>query len=245
MCAKNGCNSIMDSHQNLPVFLSPKQLLEELESLLSIESSRNTSPWVSLARLSELFREKHGSSLEEVAQAEGYSDSLRSLLRSCRRFSIYGTQMPQGYYIALLTEVVHNYDPNQTKPIQCRIKRSWKVDGGLPRILKAEGVEKNPPRKSQTILKHQPILTPEIKSVEALEAVLMEIIKSLTNSEQSVTVATLSKKFRGHYGQAIRPVVRSVCPDMRLIDLLQTIPNLHVQEIDNDWRITLKADSIE
>ena len=65
----------------------------------------------------------------------------------------------------------------------------------------------------------------------------MEIIKSLTvnHPKQFATVSMLSRKFSDYYGQPIRAMVRSVCPDISLIDLLQTIPNLHVQKVNNDW----------
>jgi len=44
------------------------------------------------------------------------------------------------------------------------------------------------------------------------------------------------------YGHPIRILVRTLCPDMSLVDLLQTIPSLHLQKVDNQWRIALKVD---
>jgi hypothetical protein len=231
------CNSSMKPHQNSSSFSSLQQLLEELENLIFLEFSGKGNPWISVAKLSRLFHKKYGVSLEYIVQAQGYGHSFRSFFKNSRCFSIYGTPVAQEFYVALLQVVVPNYDQNQTRPIQYRIKRP-------PRILKAESAKEIPFRQVQRISGYQPVLVPEIKSVDDLEIMLVEIIKSLTInlSKQFATVATLSKKFRDHYGQPIQSVMRSVCPDMKLIDLLQTIPNLHVQEVDDDWQINLEVD---
>jgi hypothetical protein len=233
--------------QNPSSFSSLQQLLGELENLILLESNRSGKPWISVARLSKLFHEKRGVSLKYIVQAKGYSDSLRSLFTSSKRFSIYGTQAPQEFYIALLHVVVPSCNQNQTKPIQYRIKRPWKVDGNLLRTLKAEGAKEIPSRWSQKIPQYQPILVVEIKSVDDLETVLVEVIKNLTIHlpKRFVTVATLSQKFHDYYKQPIRSVVRSVCPTMKLIDLLQVMPKLHLQKVDNDWQITLKVSLME
>lgn len=244
-CISTGYSSSMKPHQNPSSFSSLQQLLEELEKLITLESSRNNNPWIDIARLSEIFTEKYGVLLEDVAQS--YGNSLRSLFRGSRRFSIYGTQIPQEFYVALLPEVVFGYNQNSTKPIQYRVKRPWKADRSLIRMLKAEGAEEISFQPSQGISGYQPVLIPEIKSAADLGIVLIEIIKSLTanHPEQFSTVAALSQKFRDYYGQPIRTVVRSVCPDIKLIDLLQTMPNLHVQEVDHEWQITLRVDFLE
>lgn len=234
----------MESHQHPSLFSSLQQLLEELENLIILESGRDNNSWISIARLCEIFSKKHGVSLKDVAKAQGYADSLRSLLRSSRRFSIYGTQIPHEFYVALLPQVVPDYNQNSIRPIQYRTKRPLKVDGNLIKLMKVEGAKEILSQQSQRISGCEPILTAEIKSVADLEIVLIEIIKSVTTDypQQIPTVATLSKKFLDYYGQPIRTVVRSVCPDIKLIELLQTIPNLHVQEVDNEWQITLRVD---
>ncbi|NET58516.1 MAG: hypothetical protein F6K47_20890 [Symploca sp. SIO2E6] len=192
----------MELHQDPSSFSSLQQLLEELENLISLESSRNSNPWISVAKLSELFCEKYRVSLEAVVP--GYNQAKKS-------------------------------------SIKYRIKHSWKVDGNLPRMLKAEGVEEIPPLQFQRIAEYQPILVTEIKSVDDFEIALTEIIKGLTANHQTkfATIAILSKKFRGYYGQPIRTVMRSFYPEIKLIDLLQTTPNLNVKKVDNDWQITV------
>jgi hypothetical protein len=255
----------MEFHQNPSSFSSLQQLLEELENFLALESSKIGNPWMSVTKLSKLFSEKYGISLEEAVKVQDYSGSLRSLFTVNGRFSIYGTSIPQEFYVALLQEVVPDFYLSQTSSIKYRIKRPWKVDGRLLRMLRAEGTEELPSQQISKISEHQsilvseinqpasvseinqPILLPEIKSINDLEIALIEIIKSLMENhpKKAGTIVLLSRKFHNLYGQPIRTVIRNVCSDMRLIDLLQTIPNLQVQEVENDWQITLEIHSAE
>ena len=234
----------MESDQDPSLFSSLQHLLEELEHFITLESRRSHNPWVSVDKLNELFFEKYGVSLEEVAKVQGHSDSLRNLFTSSSHFSIYVTNMPKEFYIALFQSVVPGFHQPQASPIKYRIKRPWKVDGRLLRMLKTEGYEEILSQRTQRTLKEQPPLVHEIKSINDLEIALTEMIKSSTanNLNHFVTIAGLSHKFFNYYGQSIRTVMRSVCPDMKLIDLLQTMPNLHVQEVNNDWQIIMKTD---
>lgn len=234
----------MESHQ-YPSSFSSLQILEELENLIDIESARNGNPWIHVTKLTEVFYKKYGVSLEEVAKVQGYSDDLRSIFTSSGRFAIYGTQIPQEFYVAFLQAVVPNFHQSQATSIKYRIKRGWKVDGSLLRMLKAEGAEDISHPQFQRISEYQPILVADIQSVNDLEIALIEIIKSLTanHPKKIVTIAVLSKKFHDYYKQPIRSVIRSVYADMKLIKLLQTIPSLHVQKVDNDWQITVEAHS--
>lgn len=230
-----------------PSSFSSLQLIEELEYFIVIESGKNNgNPWIHVTKLTEVFSKKYGVSLEEVAKLQGYSDGLRSIFTSSGRFSIYRTPIPQEFYVALLQAVVPSLYQSQPTSIEYRIKRPWKVDGGLLRMLQDSGTEEISPRQLHRISEYQPILDFDIKSVTDLESAFIEIIKSLTTNHQNkiVTIAVLSKKFHDYYKQPIRTVIRRVCPDMKLIELLQRIPSLHVQKMDNDWRITVEDRSV-
>ncbi len=231
-------------------FLSLQQLLEELENFIVLESQRNGNPWSSAARLCKLFYEKHGVLPEDVAKSLGYSDSFRNLLESSKRFSIYGTQISQKFYVALLPAIVSRFPQYKTTERQqnrYRIKRPWKVDGRLVRMLKAEDAKEISKYQPQKRLELQINRIDEIKSINDLEFVLMEIIRFLmaNNPIKIVTVAALSKEFLNYYNQPIITVVKKRCPDIKLIELLQTIPNLHVQKVDDGWQITIEAHSME
>lgn len=232
-----------ESNQDPSLSLLVQQLLEELERLIVLQSQTYGNPWVSVSRFTKLFYEKYKVSPEEVAKSQGYSDGLRSLLRDSKRFSIYDTQIYQEFYVALLQAVVPGFQQFQTTPIQYRIKRPWKVDERSIDMLKSEGAEDIAGYQIHKILEQQLNLVPEIKSVDDLELTLTEIIKSLTANNQTefVTIAVLSKKFCDYYKQPIRVVMRNVCPHMKLIELLQTIPSFDVQKVDYRWQVTVEA----
>lgn len=231
----------MESHQNWSSFSSFQQLLKELENLVTLESERNGNPWVSVTKISTLFYEKYGVSLEAVAKNYGYCHGLKSLFKINRRFLIYGTSVPQQFYVMLSQKDVSGCCQAQASSTQYRIKRSWKVDGSLLRMLRTEGAEELPSRPRQKFSGYQPTLVPEIKSINDMEIALIEISKGLiANHPRKITTLTLlSKKFFDYYGKPIKTVMRTVCPDMKLIDLLQTIPGLCVQEVNGIWQITL------
>ncbi|MCW6049698.1 hypothetical protein K4039_06280 [Lyngbya sp. CCAP 1446/10] len=229
----------MEYHQDPSSCL--KLLLEEVEYLIAIESGSNGNPWICVAKLTEVFYQKHGVLLEKVAEVQGYSDGFRGLLTSSGRFSIYGTPIPTKFYVALIQEVVPSFSQFQTTSINYyKIRTSEYQPSVVPGIESVNNLE------IARISAIKPILVPSIKSVNDLESALIEIINRLmaNHPNKNVTTAILSKKFHDDYKQPIRTVIRSVCPDMKLIELLQTIPSLHVQKVDNDWQITVENYSI-
>ncbi|MBD1942569.1 hypothetical protein H6F50_09405 [Coleofasciculus sp. FACHB-712] len=256
-----------ESNQAPSSSLSLQLLLKELENLVAFESGRNGTPWISMARLTELFHEKHGFSPEQVAINQGYSDSLKSLIKSSGNFSIYSTPISQEFHIALFQAVVPSYKEIQISPIQYRIKRLRKidryllqtllvqpkvkrvrkVDKALVRTLEAKDAKETPHYQKQKILESHPNLLAEISSENDLEVALIEIIRSLTenNPKKFVTIAVLSNKFCGYYKQPIRAVMRTMCPDMRLIELLQANPSLFVQKVDDGWQVTIETHFID
>ncbi|MBW4695386.1 MAG: hypothetical protein KME27_26860 [Lyngbya sp. HA4199-MV5] len=143
--------------------------------------------------------------------------------------------------------ILPNRSSSQPTLIQYTVKRPWKIDGRLLRRLKADNAEEVPLFQTRGTRKYQFNLISEIKSVSDLEVALTEIVRELTlhKPKQFVTIAALSEKFCAYYKQPIKVVMRNVCPDMKLIELLQTMPGLCVQNVDNDWQIRLEADSVE
>ena len=220
--------------QNNDSYLLPKQLLSELENSIVIESQINGSPWVKATRLSELFYEKYGYSLEGEIKSKGYSNCLKTFIRrSSQRLSIYNTPNPQEFYVAFLNDIVPDIQQYQSTATSCQSQEAEVSEDVFNNFLSEKiGI---------TNSESQPELLFEIKSVNDLEYVLIEIIKSLmaTNPQKHVTIAVLSQRFYYYYRQPIRGIRRSLCPDMTLIELLQTIPGLHVEKVDDDWQITV------
>ncbi len=240
----------MDTHDD-PFRLSWQQLITELENLVTDESRRCGAFWVRSTKLAELFDRKYRVSLADVAKAQGY-DSLRSFLRCSRCFAIYPTAIPQEFHITLSKYVIPNFDQTSIGLIPYRIKKPFSVDPNLIRMIQEEGGEdvSLPPfqfvptwRQSPPVCANQPIALPDIiTTVDDLETAIAAIVKGCLRDRHQpcVTVAMLSQQFRVAYQEPIRVAIRRVCPDMRLIDLLQTMPQLQVQGVDHTAQITLK-----
>jgi hypothetical protein len=128
----------MESHQATSLFPSLQQLLRKLERLIASESSRKDNPWIGVAELNELFREKYDASLEEAVRMQGYGGGLRKLISSSRRFSIYSTSTRQEFYVALSRDVMPAHVPQPlNSSAKQRIKRPRKVRKGFIKILKS------------------------------------------------------------------------------------------------------------
>ena len=220
---------------------SLQQLEDELEHLIAFKAQQKGNPWLSIDRVTELFNAKYGMSPEQLAIAQGYGRGLRNLLKESGRFSIYGTQLPDEFYVALIQAVVFDYPQAQISPRLYQVKQSWEANRRLPRRVKGKDAEDRLPCQTQSSSSQQLCLVPKISSVNDLELALIEIIQSLTATHPNEVVALtrLSLKFSDRYQQPIRAVMRRVCPDMRLAELLQTVPDLEVQRVNDDWQVSL------
>ncbi len=132
-----------------PFNLSSQQLLTHIEKVITGNLSEKHGPWIVVQLLIQEFQHHYGVNLETLVQQQGYSDSLRNFLVRSGQFSIYGTATPETFYIKPLQTIS---SPKSTalgaknQPACYTIKRSWKVDGRLVKMLREEGaVEIKPP----------------------------------------------------------------------------------------------------
>ncbi|HEY9628454.1 MAG TPA: hypothetical protein V6C84_14225 [Coleofasciculaceae cyanobacterium] len=227
--------------QALSLPSSLQQLLEELEHLTALEAQQNGNPWLSIDRVTELFNAKYGMSPEHLAIAQGYGRDLRSLLKESGRFSIYGTPLPHEFYVALIQAVVFDYPQAQTSSRPYQAKQAWKANSRSPRRAKGKDAEERVHCQTQAPSRQSDCSVPEISSVNDLERALIEIIQSLTviHPNKVIALTPLSCKFSDRYQQPIRAVMRRVCPDMRLAELLQTVPGLEVHKVNDGWQVSL------
>lgn len=241
-----------ESSNSYSIFPSWQWILTKLEELLDAESTIQGSPWVSNLRINELFQKKYNFLPEDVAKANGLS--FKSAIVHSQRFSIYNTQNWNEFYMARFDTILPKFSRDRPlHKLKYQIKRSWKVDGSFIKMLRSEGYEESSndhkdstseiKSESQKKLQYESEikLILEIKTVQNLELYLIKIVAILTdfNSRKTVNISDISQSFYKYYGQPIRPVIRTVCPDMKLIELLQVIPSLQVQQIEDSWQITL------
>ncbi len=228
--------------ENSFIFLfSQQRLIEEVEKITLLESDQQFKLWMHSSKLTELFFEQHKISLEDVIKSQGHGSNLREFLKRSEKFSIYGTLDPQQFYLALFSSLGFKLSQpreNKERNIGCK---SYDLGTYLETILE-EDTQSQQFNQTKNTIKSQTELIFEIASVSDLEVVLAKVIQQLwiNSSERSITITTLSKEFYTYYKQPIRAVIRNVCPGIRLIEVLQSIPNLHVEEIENSWHVILK-----
>jgi hypothetical protein len=77
---------------------------------------------------------------------------------------------------------------------------------------------------------------------KAIETAWIAILQNLTAHapNQPIVLAALSQNFYEQYQQPIRAVMHNVCPGMKLVVLLSTLPGWQIQKVGNDWQITME-----
>jgi hypothetical protein len=224
------------------------QLIQELEDLVQEETEGSNNPWITRSRLDELFHQKYGSTLENLLQTHGYYD-LKVLLRKTNIFAIYETPIPHKFYIALLQKTVPGYEHSSSsnQSMFYTVKRPWKVERCMIKDLQDEGYSEKCAKVAPKIQSSKPIFkkfnptNKKIKSQDDFKFYLVEIVKYLlsNNPGNYIKIDELNKMFYSNYGQYLREVRCNIFPDIKLIDILQTIPELKLEKIEYTWQITL------
>ena len=207
--------------ENPSSLFSQQQLTEEVEKIIILESDKKCKLWIHSSRLAELFFEKHKMILEDVIRNQGHDTSLRRFLKRSEHFSIYGASTPQEFYLALFSSLDFIFVKERERKENHTHQKSYKLDSNLEPVSDDENT------KFQRFNQVQKT----IESLDDLEVVLTNIIQQLLTSrpEDNITIVNLSKEFYAYYDRPIKGVTRSICPDMRLIEVLQSIPNLNCQ----------------
>lgn len=205
--------------------------------------------------------------MDEYSQGLSYSLSLQQLLEELENFIVLETQRNGRYWVGADRLINLFYEKYKVSPEE--VLKAQRHSDGLKSFLKCSRrfliygtsiyqefyvalaqekvTEEIPKCQHPELPKYQPKLASEIRTSTDLKVALTEITKSLIihNPKKSVTIAVLSKKFFDHYKQPIRVVVRNVCPEMKLSELLQTIPDLHIQRKDDSWQISIEFHGME
>ncbi|SKB16124.1 hypothetical protein PL11201_80434 [Planktothrix sp. PCC 11201] len=225
-----------------------QHLIQELEDLVEGETESSDHPWLTRTVLEQLFHQKYGSTLENILQDYGYFD-LKTFLRKSHIFAIYETPIPQNFYISLLRKTVPGYrqSSSSNQSMFYTVKRPWKVEKSTIKDLPNQGYSKKSAKVSPKNKSSKPIskkfnpTNKKIQSQDDLKFCLVEIVKYLlsNNRENYVKIDEINTIFYSNYGQNLREVRCNIFPDIKLIDILQTIPELKLEKIQNTWRITL------
>ncbi|MGG6294824.1 hypothetical protein ACQ4M4_10390 [Leptolyngbya sp. AN02str] len=212
--------------------LRVQSLLVELEDVIVLESRVNGNAWVHVSKLTNYCFQKYGQSLEVLLHMQEKAVDIKSLLRQSGRFALYSTPVPGEFYVALLNAVVW------VSPLSPQCLPAKPNSGSRKRIqpFRSRPVFKTVPQPTQTYGGPS-----AIASATDLQQALVAIATHLTANREFVTIAALSQTFGALYGQPIRAVLQNVCPGLKLVGVLQSMPELHVQKSGNDWRITVAS----
>ena len=189
-----------------------------VKEILAAESTKTGNRWLPLSQLNSRFAERYGISAAAMAQQLSPTASLYDLLATSGQFSLYRTPNPNEFHITPVLPIGKN------KPLLKPRNKSTE---------RHQPNRKEPKPGLQTI--------PEIHSIDDFEAVLVEIIRSLTTNPdaEKVPLATVCNGFLRLYNQPVRILRCKVAPDMTLVELLQTIPGLQVQKEEGIWQIAI------
>lgn len=217
-----------------PAGSSRSHVFNQLEAIIAEEFQGSHTPWIHITKLKQIADKKYGLSLDLAAQNHGFYSNLKGFIKSSQRFAIYGTSVPQEFYVARLKDTVPNYSSPLVKPILYRIKRPWKVDQRLITMLDNEGAQRMAPTLNAQRSGDGSALPSKLSSIHDVKIALAEMLKQLTlhHPEKATTVGDLSRQFYTVYKQPIRAVLQSLCPGRMLIDLLTEIPNCQVCKLD-------------
>lgn len=217
ICIPIECYSNMESSPRSSV-ASEQELCQLIATVINLESSKTGNRWVHISRLSELLYEQYGLYLGHPLK--GFFTS-----RNFSIYTIYNGSRSDDFYVAFFP----NYASSQTRKAK---------DVGNNLSQTQQNSKKTKPEssqadshlifKNQTISLNDIILPVDIKSAEDLKIALTKITKYIiiNDPHQLVTVAKISQLFRTHYGKPIRPILRSFCPNERLIDIIDDIKML-------------------
>ncbi|VXD12853.1 hypothetical protein PL8927_210016 [Planktothrix serta PCC 8927] len=212
-----------------------QQLIQKLEDLVEEETESSDHPWITRTLLEQLFHQEYGSTLENILQDYGYLD-LKTFLRTSNIFAIYETPIPHKFYIALLRKTVPGYrqSSSSNQSMFYTVKRPWKVDRCLIKDLQNEGYLPTDTSKQKNI-SDRSNYPDQIISKDDFKRALIEIVKA----KRFVDFDELNREFYKIYNQSIRGFRLKLFPDLKLIDILQTIPELKLEKIQNTLQITL------
>lgn len=189
-------------------FATLEILVQRLEQLVAQEVEVTQQAWVKASQLQARFQEKYHCGLPQVCQALG-QNTLRQVLTNSRILAIYTTSLTEDFYIAFRCDV----NPHLSHLVQTRYQRHRDVIS--PRT-------------------YEPNLPIAIAAAADLEQAIAEIVSSLAIStgDGVVPLNSVAQRFYALVGEPLRPTLRRICPETRLLTFLENCPQLSVQQQD-------------
>ncbi len=197
---------------SLPEIDPIEKIVLQLKELIKIEQQRTSAQWVKLSRISALFKENHGSALNQIVATHLLGSKTRDI------------------FLKYPTEFVIHYpsDTAQAYVTLFEIKLS----------PKAPILNKEISHNSIT----EPSSLETINSLEDLETAIVKIVSDLTgnSSTNSVFLSNVGSEFHRQYGKQITQIIKEFNLSRKFPKFLQSCTSLQITKAEKGWQVSIK-----
>lgn len=197
---------------SLPEIDPIEKIVFQLKELIKIEQERTSAQWVKLSRISALFKENYGLTLNQVVAS-----------------NLLGTKS-RDIFIKYPTEFVvhHPSDTSQAYVTLFEVKLPPKSP-----ILSKESSHKNI---------EEPTSLESINSLEDLETAIVKIVSDLTGNSpaNSVFLSNVGSEFHRQYGKQITQIIKEFNLSRKFPKFLQSCTSLEIKKAEKGWQVSIK-----
>ncbi|MDQ2096304.1 MAG: NYN domain-containing protein [Tychonema bourrellyi B0820] len=197
---------------SLPEIDPIEKIVFQLKELIKIEQERTSAQWVKLSRISALFKENYGLTLNQVVAS-----------------NLLGTKS-RDIFIKYPTEFVvhHPSDTSQAYVTLFEVKLPPKSP-----ILSKESSHKNI---------EEPTSLESINSLEELETAIVKIVSDLTGNSpaNSVFLSNVGSEFHRQYGKQITQIIKEFNLSRKFPKFLQSCTSLEIKKAEKGWQVSIK-----
>ncbi|MFM9265101.1 NYN domain-containing protein [Tychonema sp. BBK16] len=197
---------------SLPEIDPIEKIVFQLKELIKIEQERTSAQWIKLSRVSALFKENYGLTLNQVVVS-----------------NLLGTKS-RDIFIKYPTEFVVHYpsDTSQAYVTLFEVKQ-------LPKspILNKE-------ISNKTIVESASLES--INSLEDLETAIVKIVSELTGNSpgNSVFLSNVGSEFHRQYGKQITQIIKEFNLSRKFPKFLQSCTSLEIKKAEKGWQVSIK-----
>ena len=197
---------------SLPEIDPIEKIVLQLKELIKIEQQRTSAQWVKLSRISALFKENHGSALNQVVATHLLGTKTRDIfLKYPTEFVIHYPSDASQAYVSLFEVKLSPKSPILNKEIS---------------------------HNSIT----EPSSLESINSLEDLEIAIVKIVSELTGNspENSVFLSNVGSEFHRQYGKQITQIIKEFNLSRKFPKFLQSCTSLQITKAEKGWQVSIK-----
>ncbi|MGF1492060.1 MAG: NYN domain-containing protein [Microcoleaceae cyanobacterium] len=194
---------------------SVETLVTQTQKLIQMEQRRTKSQWIKFSRLSMLYKETYGLTLNQAIATHFSGAQARDFfIRNSCYFVLHQPSAKSPTYIA-------------TFSLQSR--RSVGVSSGSAQTASS----------SLNCISHAPI--EPINSPSELERILVELMQELTKNLETpqIPLSILGSHFNKKYGVALIPIIKQFRLGGKLTNFIDWCSQLNLEKTETGWNVYL------